>query len=55
MKMKNIDKDGKRCMNNKEEQKNALGWMSPDLADAFMMREWFELWEKPSEPDIYFL
>jgi hypothetical protein len=25
MKMKNIDKDGKRCMNNKEEQKNALG------------------------------
>lgn len=43
IKRKNADKDGKKQINGKEEQKNLLSGMSPDLADTFMMREYFEL------------
>ena len=42
IKKKNPDMDGKKQINDKEEQKAILG-MSPDFADTFMMREWFEL------------
>ena len=38
----NVDKDGKLCVIKKEEMKNYLGGQSPDVMDAFMMREWFE-------------
>ncbi|WP_088841968.1 terminase large subunit domain-containing protein [Hymenobacter gelipurpurascens] len=36
------DKEGKKQINTKEEQKIILG-RSPDFGDTFMMREWFEL------------
>ncbi len=38
-----IDKDGKKQMNNKESQKLILNGRSPDGGDAIMMREFFEL------------
>jgi hypothetical protein len=38
-----IDKEGKKQINDKEEQKNILGGMSPDFADTIMMRYAFEL------------
>ena len=38
----NVDKDGKLCVIPKAEMKNFLDGQSPDLMDAFMMREWFE-------------
>jgi hypothetical protein len=46
IKRKNADKDGKKQINGKEEQKNLLSGMSPDLADTFMMREYFEFEKK---------
>lgn len=36
------DEDGKLCVIKKSEMKNYLNNESPDLLDAFMMREWFE-------------
>lgn len=41
----NIDKDGKLCVIPKAEMKNFLDGQSPDVMDAFMMREWFEFEE----------
>lgn len=38
-----MDDDGKLCIISKEEMKTKLNGDSPDLMDAFMMREWFEL------------
>lgn len=38
-----IDQDGKLCIISKDEMKTMLNGDSPDLMDAFMMREWFEL------------
>ncbi|MDV2459878.1 hypothetical protein CMU99_16290 [Elizabethkingia anophelis] len=38
----NADKDGKLCVNKKEEMKNFLDGESPDVMDAFMMIEWFD-------------
>lgn len=38
-----IDKEGKKQINEKEEQKNILGGMSPDFADTIMMRKAFDL------------
>lgn len=37
-----VDKDGKLAVIKKEEMKNFLNGQSPDVMDAFMMREWFE-------------
>lgn len=45
VKRKNIDKDGRRCMSDKEEQKNMLG-RSPDFWDTIAMRFIFELTRK---------
>jgi hypothetical protein len=36
------DSDGKLAVIKKEEMKNYLDGNSPDVMDAFMMREWFE-------------
>ncbi|MET4106029.1 terminase family protein [Hymenobacter sp. UYP22] len=35
--------EGKKTINDKEEQKILLGGRSPDFADTFSFREWFEL------------
>ena len=43
IKKKNEDRDGKRQINSKEEQKNILGGRSPDFGDTLMMRIYFEL------------
>lgn len=43
VKKKTIDKDGKRQINPKEEQKNILSGRSPDFGDATMMRVLFDL------------
>lgn len=43
MKKKDMDKDGKRQINGKDEQKNMLGGRSPDCGDALIMRMVFEL------------
>ena len=45
--MKNLDKDGKRLLESKEDMKKRLWNKSPDIADAIMMRmvyslEWTE-------------
>lgn len=37
-----VDNDGKLCVIQKKEMKNYLSGQSPDIMDAFMMREWFE-------------
>ena len=42
IKKKNPDMDGKKQINGKEEQKAALGGMSPDFADTIAERGWFE-------------
>jgi hypothetical protein len=42
IKKKDPDRDGKKQINDKEEQKLSLNGMSPDFADTIMMREWFE-------------
>lgn len=47
VKRKDSDKEGKKRINSKEEQKNILGGRSPDMGDTFMMREWFEICRKP--------
>lgn len=39
---KDVDTDGKKQINSKEEQKNALQGRSPDFADGAMLRVWFE-------------
>jgi len=49
IKRKNPDSDWKKKINSKEEQKNSLGGMSPDIADTFMMRELAELADLPGE------
>jgi hypothetical protein len=36
--VKNLDKDGKRLLESKEDMKKRLGNKSPDIADAVMMR-----------------
>lgn len=43
IKRKNMDKEGKRQINTKEEQKIILGGRSPDFADTLMMRLAFSL------------
>lgn len=43
IKRKDPDDDGKRQINSKEEQKNALGGRSPDNGDSLMMRVYFDL------------
>lgn len=43
IKRKNPDKEWKRMINSKSEQKILLWWLSPDFADTFMMREVFDL------------
>lgn len=43
IKRKNPDKEWKKQINTKEEQKIILWWMSPDFADTIMMREVFDL------------
>lgn len=45
VKQKNMDKDGKREIMGKDEVKSLIG-RSPDLSDAIMMREYFELTKK---------
>lgn len=42
IKKKNVDKEGKKRINTKEEQKIILNGESPDFADTLMMREAFE-------------
>ena len=42
IKQKDMDKDGKLKIVGKDEVKEALG-RSPDAADTFLMRMWFEL------------
>lgn len=51
VKKKDMNKDGKRQINGKDEQKNALGGRSPDCGDALMMRMWFEL--QPVEQEAF--
>lgn len=51
IKKKNADIEGKKQINEKEEQKIALGGMSPDFADTLMMRVTFDL--KPSGYNFY--
>lgn len=46
-----VDKDVKRCINDKENQKNILGGRSPDNGDTIMMRMFFDL--KPSQKFIF--
>ena len=46
VKQKDIDKDGKVALIGKESIKEVLG-RSPDIADALMMRMYFEL-----QPDL---
>ncbi|MBF9252471.1 hypothetical protein I2I11_04125 [Pontibacter sp. 172403-2] len=46
------DKDGKKKLNSKEEQRIILG-RSPDFADSFMMRSFFDL--KPTQMQSNFL
>lgn len=53
-KRKDPDRDGKRQILPKTEQKNILGGRSPDSGDAFIMREWFELQESPKNTEIFF-
>ena len=45
IKRKNADQEGKKQINSKEEQKNALNGASPDFFDTFMMKSWFDLRE----------
>lgn len=54
IKKKDMDKEGKRQINSKEEQKIILGGRSPDFSDSLMMRTYFDLVKKP-EPNIRFL
>lgn len=46
-KRENPDSEGKKQMNNKESQKNILNGRSPDFGDSIMMREFFELKNRP--------
>lgn len=46
------DQDGKKTIIKKQEMKNILG-RSPDCADAFMMREFFDLKPKPTAPKAW--
>lgn len=50
IKKKNPDMDGKKQINDKADQKIILG-MSPDFADTFSMRAWFDL--RPSGYNVY--
>ena len=43
VKKKNLDRDGKKEINSKEEQKNILGGRSPDFGDTLMQRVFFDL------------
>lgn len=43
IRQKDVDKLGKKQIESKEEQKNKLGGRSPDFADNFLMRSWFDL------------
>lgn len=54
IKKKNEDRDGKKQINSKEEQKNILGGRSPDFGDTLMMRVYFDL-NKPVEPEVTWL
>lgn len=50
IKRDNPHNDGKLCVIKKAEMKNYLDGQSPDLMDAFMMREWFDFDEnKPQQ------
>lgn len=51
LKQKNIDKDGKKGIVNKDHVKSILG-RSPDYRDMLLMREWFEL--SPGTGKYYF-
>lgn len=55
VKKKDMDKDGKRQINDKPEQKNILGGRSPDFGDAMMERVMFDLEPPPAEVGIWFL
>lgn len=54
IKKKNMDKDGKKQISSKDEQKNILSGRSPDFFDSLFMRLYFDL-NKPPEPGIRFL
>lgn len=43
IRQKHVDKVGKKQIESKEEQKNKLNGLSPDFADNFLMRSWFDL------------
>jgi hypothetical protein len=54
VKKKNMDRDGKKQINGKEEQKNILGGRSPDFGDALSMRVLHDLQVEP-EPNVRWL
>ena len=50
LRSKDIDRDGKKQIESKEEQKNKLNGMSPDFSDNFLMRAKRDLRGKPRKP-----
>lgn len=54
IKKKNMDRDGKKQINGKDEQKNILNGRSPDFGDALSQRAVFELIVE-SEPGMFII